>query len=80
MLINRPMSESHNIILKLSVPPIILLKAIDYSGTGSWLDETDNSNNATLENGNIIKLCFMFFWLSITSTWTGLSSVLAFIP
>jgi streptogramin lyase len=49
------MSESHNIILKLSVPPIILLKAIDYSGTGSWLDETDNSNNATLENGSIIK-------------------------
>jgi hypothetical protein len=49
------MSESHNIILKLSDPPIILLKAIDYSGTGSWLDETDNSNNASLENGSIIK-------------------------
>ena len=29
---------------------------------------------------SIGKICFMFFWLSITSTWTGLSSVLAFIP
>ena len=33
----------------------ILLKAIDYSGSGNWNDQSGNSNNATLEVGNISK-------------------------
>ena len=35
--------------------PLILLKAIDYSGSGPWLDETVNNNDATLENGTAAK-------------------------
>jgi hypothetical protein len=47
---------SNYIISKTTfVPPVILLKAINYSGTGSWLDESGNSRNATLENGVIAK-------------------------
>ena len=33
----------------------ILLKAVDYSGSGSWLDQSGNGKNATLENGSISK-------------------------
>ena len=39
----------------ITVPPVILLKAIDYSGSGSWLDESGHSHNATLEEGTIAK-------------------------
>jgi hypothetical protein len=35
--------------------PLILLKAIDYSGSGSWNDESGNNYNATLSSGAIIK-------------------------
>jgi len=35
--------------------PVILLKAVDYSGSGSWLDQSGNGKNATLENGVIAK-------------------------
>ena len=35
--------------------PVILLKAINYNGSGNWLDESNNSFDATLENGSIAK-------------------------
>ena len=35
--------------------PLILLKAINYSGSGSWLDESGNGRNAILETGTISK-------------------------
>ena len=35
--------------------PVILLKAIDYSGTGAWLDQSPEGNDATLETGTIAK-------------------------
>jgi hypothetical protein len=35
--------------------PLILLKAINYSGSGSWLDESGNNKNATLQTGTIAK-------------------------
>lgn len=33
----------------------VLLRGSNYSGTGSWLDESGNNRNATLENGTIAK-------------------------
>ena len=36
-------------------PPVILLSAINYNGSGSWLDQSGNNNNADLENGTITK-------------------------
>ena len=35
--------------------PKIVLKAINYSGSGTWNDESGNAKNATLENGVIAK-------------------------
>ena len=35
--------------------PLVLLKAINYSGSGTWNDESGNSKNATKENGTIAK-------------------------
>lgn len=35
--------------------PTLLLKAINYSGSGSWFDESGMGNNATLETGTISK-------------------------
>ena len=35
--------------------PLVLLQASTYSGSGSWLDQTANARNATLENGTIAK-------------------------
>jgi len=35
--------------------PVILLKAIDYSGSGSWLDQSGGGKNATLDTGSIAK-------------------------
>jgi hypothetical protein len=35
--------------------PLILLRAVDYSGSGSWNDSSTQSNNATLEQGIIAK-------------------------
>jgi hypothetical protein len=37
------------------VPPLVLLKAINYSGTGTWNDQSGNSYNATKETGTIAK-------------------------
>jgi len=45
-------SESFSVIVKGIT---ILLKAIDYSGSGAWLDQSGNGRNATLENGIIAK-------------------------
>ena len=45
----------YEFILEPVVEPVILLKAINYSGSGDWLDETDNNRDATLENGIIAK-------------------------
>ena len=39
----------------MSGPPILLLKASGYSGSGAWLDESGNGFNATLSNGTIGK-------------------------
>lgn len=33
---------------------VLLLSGSNYSGSGSWLDESGNSNNATLNTGNIL--------------------------
>jgi len=38
-----------------SVSPVLLLKAVNYTGTGAWNDESGNGFNATLENGVIAK-------------------------
>ena len=35
--------------------PVILLKAVDYSGSGAWLDATANHYDATLQAGTIAK-------------------------
>jgi photosystem II stability/assembly factor-like uncharacterized protein len=35
--------------------PLVLLKAVNYSGTGAWNDESGNGNNATKEYGTIAK-------------------------
>jgi len=35
--------------------PLLLLRGINYSGSGSWFDESGLGNNATLENGTINK-------------------------
>ena len=35
--------------------PLVLLQASTYSGSGSWLDQTANARNATLETGTIAK-------------------------
>jgi hypothetical protein len=35
--------------------PVILLRAVNYSGSGTWNDESGNGRNATLENGVIAK-------------------------
>ena len=37
------------------IPPVLLLKAINYSGSGPWNDESNNGNDATLEIGTIAK-------------------------
>jgi hypothetical protein len=39
----------------LPIPPLIRLKAIDYAGSGDWLDQSGNEFNATLEDGSIAK-------------------------
>ena len=49
--INSNYQTSFNTYLK----KLVLLKAINYSGSGSWNDESGNNNNATLGTGNIIK-------------------------
>jgi hypothetical protein len=35
--------------------PVVLLRAINYSGSGAWNDESGNGKNATLENGTAAK-------------------------
>jgi hypothetical protein len=35
--------------------PLVLLQASSYSGSGSWLDQSTNARNATLEAGTIAK-------------------------
>ena len=35
--------------------PLVLLKAVNYSGSGTWSDESGNARNATKENGTIAK-------------------------
>jgi hypothetical protein len=35
--------------------PLVLLQASSYSGSGSWLDQSTNARNATLETGAIAK-------------------------
>ena len=39
----------------ITVPPIFLLRASSYSGSGAWLDESGNGRDATLETGVIAK-------------------------
>jgi len=36
-------------------PPLVLLKALTYSGSGTWLDASGQGKNATLEAGTIAK-------------------------
>jgi len=70
----------------LNNPPtnklVILLKAINYSGSGDWLDESGNGNNATLEDGIISKnissngiildgsTCWTFPNLAVENSWS----------
>jgi hypothetical protein len=35
--------------------PLVLLKAVDYSGSGTWNDESGQGRNATLETGVVAK-------------------------
>jgi sugar lactone lactonase YvrE len=37
------------------IKPLVLLKAVNYSGSGAWLDESGSGRNATLETGVIAK-------------------------
>jgi hypothetical protein len=51
------LTQGNNIIGGGQPPPSLLvsLKAVNYSGSGSWNDESGNGHNATLENGSITK-------------------------
>jgi len=45
-------NESRDTYLSI---PNIYLRAINYSGSGAWNDESESGNHATLENGTIAK-------------------------